>query len=150
VKRSNREGRSEREGSRWFFWRRARLAGGESHAPGAPEEPPSPRSAGLHDQGPGSTVTTVPSARPRRALARAVRRVSQPQPPAEPPAPPAREWNLWDLERRAREQAGTAPRDEEWSALFTNLRVFANADGVLPKEFDGLVRESFGRLIEAA
>ena len=27
---------------------------------------------------------------------------------------------------------------------------YANADGVLPKEFDDLVRESFGQLIEAA
>jgi hypothetical protein len=76
------------------------------------------------------------------------------QPPAQPPEPqpppPAREWNIWDLERRAREQAGNAARDEEWSALFTHLRVFANTDGTLPKEFDGLVRESFGELIEAA
>lgn len=91
--------------------------------------------------------------RSRRALARAARRVVPPLPPATPeppPVPPPREWNLWDLERRAREQAGNAPRDEEWSALFTHLRVFANADGVLPKEFDELVRESFGELIEAA
>ena len=66
------------------------------------------------------------------------------------PPPQPKEWNLWDLERRAREQAGNAPRDEEWSALFTHLRVFANADGRLPKEFDELVRESFGELIEAA
>jgi hypothetical protein len=95
---------------------------------------------------------SIPAPRARRSLARAGKRVVQPptQPPTAPPAPPAREWNLWDLERRAREQAGNAPRDEEWSALFTHLRVFANADGVLPKEFDGLVRESFGELIEAA
>jgi hypothetical protein len=69
-------------------------------------------------------------------------------PPAPPPTP--REWNLWDLERRAREQAGEAARDEEWSALFVHLREFANADGVLPMEFDGLVRESFAELIQAA
>ena len=95
------------------------------------EEPPPPE--------PG------PTARPRFLRPR------QPAPPpSPPPPPPAREWNLWDLERKAREQAGNAPRDEEWSALFTHLRVFANADGVLPKEFDGLVRESFGTLIEAA
>jgi hypothetical protein len=95
---------------------------------------------------------SIPAPRARRSLARAAKRVVQPpaQPPTAPPPPPAREWNLWDLERRAREQAGNAPRDEEWSALFTHLRVFANADGVLPKEFDGLVRESFGELIEAA
>jgi hypothetical protein len=95
---------------------------------------------------------SIPAPRPRRSLARAARRVAQPpaQPPAPPASPPAREWNLWDLERRAREEAGNAPRDEEWLALFTHLRVFANADGVLPKEFDELVRTSFGELIEAA
>jgi len=66
--------------------------------------------------------------------------------PVEPP--PAREWNVWDLERRAREQAGDAARDEEWAALFMHLRPFANADGVLPLQFDGLVRESFSELIQ--
>jgi hypothetical protein len=85
-----------------------------------------------------------PSPRPRFLRPR------QPAPAAPPPPPPAREWNLWDLERKAREQRGNTPRDEEWSALFTHLRVFANADGILPKEFDGLVREEFGTLIEAA
>lgn len=120
-----------------------------------------PRPAG--EEVPGTAVTTrpldlagleqppvsVPAPRPRRSLARAAKRVVQPPPPAPPPVPPAREWNLWDLERRAREQAGNAPHAEEWSALFTHLRVFANADGALPKEFDELVRESFGELIEA-
>jgi hypothetical protein len=71
-----------------------------------------------------------------------------PVPP--PPRPPAREWNLWDLERRAREQAGSEARDEEWSALFLQLRQFASAEGVLPTEFDDLVRESFAELIQAA
>ena len=46
--------------------------------------------------------------------------------------------------------AGERARDEEWSALFMHLRGFANADGVLPMEFDGLVRESFAELIQAA
>jgi len=83
-------------------------------------------------------------------------RVEPPPPPPPayrpPPAPkpPAREWNLWDLERRAREQAGDASRDEEWAALFMNLREFASAEGILPKEFDELVRESFAELIQAA
>jgi hypothetical protein len=131
----------------------------EERAPAEAEVIPQPEDA------PGPVVTkrpldlpgleqppSIPAPRARRSLARAAKRVDQPpaQPPTAPPPPPAREWNLWDLERRAREQAGNAPRDEEWSALFTHLRVFANADGVLPKEFDGLVRESFGELIEAA
>lgn len=96
------------------------------------EEPPAARSA--------------PPARPRFLRPRQ----PPPVPAGPPPAPPAREWNIWELERRARQQARSAARDEEWSALFTHLRVFANADGVLPKEFDELVRESFGTLIEAA
>jgi hypothetical protein len=66
------------------------------------------------------------------------------------PPPPVREWNIWDLERRAREHAGDATRDQEWAALFMHLRQFANADGILPTQFDGLVRESFSRLIQAA
>jgi hypothetical protein len=65
-------------------------------------------------------------------------------------SPPAREWNIWDLERRARQQAGDPLRDEKWAALFLHLRQFANADGVLPMQFDDLVRESFSELIQAA
>ena len=130
-------------------------------APAAVNEPP-PEPAE-----PGPAVTTRPldlpgleeptparepapsSSRPR-FLQRPARAAAPPVPPSPPPPPPAREWNIWDLERRAREQAGDGARDEEWSALFTHLRPFANADGVLPKEFDDLVRESFGQLIEAA
>jgi hypothetical protein len=36
------------------------------------------------------------------------------------------------------------------SYLFLHLRRFANADGVLPAEFDGLVRDAFGGLLEPA
>jgi outer membrane biosynthesis protein TonB len=62
-----------------------------------------------------------------------------------------RRWNLWDLERRARDEAQRDPlRYEEWSYLFVHLRQFATPDGSLPTEFDGLVRESFGDLLEHA
>jgi hypothetical protein len=135
-----------------------------------PQEEPVPAGVGAAEteaEPPGPAVTTRPldlpgleqpvaappasPPRARGALARAVQRVAPPPaPPSTPPPPQPREWNLWDLERRAREQAGNAPQDEEWSALFTHLRVFADVDGVLPKEFDELVRESFGQLIEAA
>ena len=103
---------------------------------------------GLEDPAPAQESAPAPS-RPR-FLQRPARATAPVVPPSPPPPPPAREWNLWDLERRAREQAGDALRDEEWSALFTHLRAFASTDGVLPKEFDDLVRESFGLLIEAA
>lgn len=73
-----------------------------------------------------------------------------PAPPPEPPRAPPREWNVWDLERSARQRAGKADRDEEWAALFLHLRPYANADGVLPTHFDDLVQESFSELIEAA
>ena len=62
-----------------------------------------------------------------------------------------RRWNLWDLERRARDEAQNDPlRYEEWSYLFVHLRQFATPDGSLPVEFDDLVRESFGELLEHA
>ena len=101
----------------------------------------------------------------------ALRPVPAPPPPARPaaqqPARPAaasgvidlrtrvtaqpRRWNLWDLERRARDEAQRDPiRYEEWSYLFVHLRQFASPDGSLPTEFDGLVRESFGDLLEHA
>lgn len=104
----------------------------------------------VEPQPPEQDLSTEATVRPRRTLARAAQRVTKPRPQPEPPAPPPREWNVWELERLAREQAGHADRAEEWPALFVHLRVFANADGVLPKEFDRLVRESFGQLIEAA
>jgi hypothetical protein len=93
-----------------------------------------------------------------------------PPPPLEPAAEPVRpaassdvvdlrmratiqprRWNLWDLERRARDELPRDPvRYEEWSYLFVHLRQFATPDGSLPTEFDGLVRESFGELLEHA
>jgi hypothetical protein len=56
---------------------------------------------------------------------------------------------LWDLERLAREETRDHPeRRDEWGYLFLHLRQFADANGALPEEFDGLVRESFGGLLE--
>jgi hypothetical protein len=55
---------------------------------------------------------------------------------------PAREWNLWELERAVRNSPDESQR-EEWNALLIHLREFANADGDLPVEFDGFVRDSF-------
>ena len=73
-------------------------------------------------------------------------------PPAPPPltnraAGPTREWNVWELQRAVREAPGDE-HHEEWSALLIHLREFANADGDLPAEFDGLVRESFGPVLD--
>jgi hypothetical protein len=63
------------------------------------------------------------------------------------PAVP-REWNVWDLERRLQAQPGGPVAGEELSYLLMYLRGYASPDGVLPVEFDALVRESFGDLVE--
>ena len=61
-----------------------------------------------------------------------------------------REWNLWELERAAREHAtGDIARDEERSYLLMYLREFAGPDGVLPVDFDGLVRDAFGDMLHS-
>jgi hypothetical protein len=84
---------------------------------------------------------------------------SEPEPEPEPaaavatlPLPvQAQEWNLWELERLTRERGGEDPaRDVEWGYLVVYLRDYARPDGTLPTEFDGLVRESFGELLEHA
>jgi len=59
-----------------------------------------------------------------------------------------RQWNVWELERLAREDTGSdAVRDEERTYLLMYLREYADAGGSLPVDFDGLVRDSFGDLV---
>jgi len=60
-----------------------------------------------------------------------------------------REWNVWDLDRLARDEARRSPeRADELSFLLVSLRRFAEPGGLLPIEFDALVRESFGGLLD--
>jgi hypothetical protein len=62
-----------------------------------------------------------------------------------------REWNLWELERVARDNAGDdIAKNEERAYLLMYLREFAGPDGGLPADFDGLVRDAFGDLLRAA
>jgi hypothetical protein len=152
---------------------------GTPAAPAEPEPEPAPEPAQSAPPEPAAAPTPEPARTasppepepppPRPPL----RPVPTPPPqPVEPPAPqPARpaarapgvidmrtrvtaqprRWNLWDLERRARDEAQRDPiRYEEWSYLFVHLRQFATPDGSLPTEFDELVRESFGELLEHA
>jgi hypothetical protein len=62
--------------------------------------------------------------------------------PARPERAPVR-WNIWSLERLAREH----PESEELPFLVLSLREFADSAGQLPADFDALVRESFGDLL---
>ena len=157
MKRGSKETEPKPRGaSRWLFWRRERLgeppARIEANPPAIESETVVAEIVVTEIALPGSVVLT--RGEPERAW------VDEPE-EAESAAPhatealvetpePAREWNIWELERRARAQAGDTARDQEWAALFMHLRQFANADGVLPKQFDGLVRESFSTLIQAA
>ncbi len=59
---------------------------------------------------------------------------------------PARRWNVWELEQALK--ALPAP-DEEREYLLIYLRDYADPDGLLPLEFDELVRESFAELLAA-
>jgi outer membrane biosynthesis protein TonB len=82
-----------------------------------------------------------------------------PEPEAQPEPEPApvtfigandgpKEWNLWELERAARDNAtDDLVRNEERSYLLMYLREFAGPDGILPTDFDGLVRDAFGDVL---
>jgi len=61
-----------------------------------------------------------------------------------------REWNLWDLERAAREHVSAdVAVEEERSYLLMYLRDFAGPDGVHSAVSDGLVRDAFGDVLHA-
>jgi hypothetical protein len=116
---------------------------------------------------PEPAVEPTPEPEPAPEPVRVLQPVPDPEPEPEPepaplaPAPAAgapvvpigvsavpRQWNLWDLERLSREASGgDAILDEERSFLLMYLREFAGADGELPVDFDGLVRDSFGELV---
>jgi hypothetical protein len=70
----------------------------------------------------------------------------EPKPEPEPPPPEPREWNVWEIEEALR--ARGEEQGEEVSYLLVYLREFASPDGSLPLDFDALVRESFGDLLE--
>jgi hypothetical protein len=55
-----------------------------------------------------------------------------------------RRWNIWELDRAARDSGRL---DEEREFLLLYLRDHAGPDGLLPIDFDALVRESFGDLL---
>ncbi|HEY8630953.1 MAG TPA: hypothetical protein VIL73_10520 [Gaiellaceae bacterium] len=84
----------------------------------------------------------------------------EPEPELEPESEPSRvvafiaandgprAWNLWELERAARDHAtDDVARNEERSYLLMYLREFAGPDGILPTDFDGLVRDAFGDVL---
>jgi hypothetical protein len=119
------------------------------HAEPEPETPPAPAApAPVEGRAELRPVPPQPVSEPEPA-----RQDSLPPGVVEFPSRPSqrREWNLWELERLAREEVRRDPaRRDEWAYLFLHLRRFASADGNLPSEFDPLVRETFGGLLESS
>jgi outer membrane biosynthesis protein TonB len=116
-----------------------------------PEPEPEP------EREPEREPAPAPSPKPSRIAA-----VPSPPPEPEPEPEPVparivafipahegpREWNLWELERAARDHAtDDVVRNEERSYLLMYLREFAGPDGILPTDFDGLVRDAFGDVL---
>ena len=151
----------------WLLSRRERelprdASPGARHVPGTePAEVDTPRPA----PAPALELTPEPEAEPEPvplAPSLGVRHVPDTE-SAEVDTPPAAErvvqlpartepceWNLWELERVARDAAGAdAVRDEERSFLLMYLREFADPDGMLSVTFDPLVRETFAEVLGA-
>jgi outer membrane biosynthesis protein TonB len=121
------------------------------------------------DAGPSPTVPAVrpePVRAPERPKIAAAPPPPEPEPEPDPEPEPEpepepavayfpldetpREWNLWELERLARENATEdVAKNEERAYLLMYLREFAGPDGDLPADFDGLVRDAFGDLLRA-
>lgn len=57
-------------------------------------------------------------------------------------------WNVNDLQRTVDSQSGaSAEQADEWKAYLFFLREHAASDGLLPRQFDGLVEDVFGSLL---
>lgn len=95
-------------------------------------------------------ITAAPPLPPEPEPESATEPVEEPAPAMAylPVSDSPREWNLWELERATRDHAGDdVARNEERSYLLMYLREFAGPDGVLPTDFDGLVRDAFGDVL---
>jgi hypothetical protein len=88
-----------------------------------------------------------PSPPPEPRVTRSPQLEREPEPEPELVAEAPREWNLWELERLARDHTtDDVATNEERAYLLIYLREFAGPDGSLPADFDGLVRDAFGDL----
>lgn len=112
----------------------------EAAAPEPPRPiPQRPRIAAVPPQPREPEAIPGPAPEPAAAVVPLTPRRSEP-----------REWNIWELERLVRAHSGSdVSRDEERSYLLMYLREFANPDGHLPADFDGVVRETFGDELDA-
>ena len=118
-----------------------------------PEPAPTPVPVHVAPEPEPPRLVSVPEPEPEPEPVRVPAIEPEPEPEPTPAAAVIRiggprQWNVWDLERVVREHAGGDPvADEERTFLLMYLRDFAGADGLLPADFDDLVRQSFGGLV---
>jgi outer membrane biosynthesis protein TonB len=111
-----------------------------------PEPPAPPRIVAVPPPEPEPVRTAEPEPQPDPGPVAEPTRVVAFTPANDGP----REWNLWELERAARDHAtDDVARNEERAYLLMYLREFAGPDGMLPTDFDGLVRDAFGDVLHA-
>jgi outer membrane biosynthesis protein TonB len=132
---------------------------------------PTPEPVVVRSQPQAAAAIEQPTPEPKRPRIVAVPRSEpEPEPEPEPVSEPAREpvvepsrvvafvpandgpreWNLWELERAARANTSDdVARNEERAYLLMYLREFAGPDGMLPRDFDGLVRDAFGDVLHS-
>jgi hypothetical protein len=120
-------------------------------ATGPPPVPEPPRPHPKAQPEPESVSVPEPEPEPEPEVEPEPEPEPDPEPEPEPEPEPSlsgapREWSVWELQRLIRDLPDDR-RQEEWAALVLSLRDFARADGMLPVEFDELVRESFGSLL---
>ncbi len=138
-------------------WARQMIARQERLAPEGEPLPP-PRTSVVVRPEPRLEARSEPKPEPKPRIVAVPPPPPEPEPEAEPepervvafiPANDGpREWNLWELERAARDHTSDdVARNEERSYLLMYLREFAGPDGVLPADFDGLVRDAFGDVL---
>lgn len=97
---------------------------------------------GLAPEGPDPSPSHEPM------VIRSQEPMRSPEPEPGEAAAAAHEWNLWELERVARDHTtGDVAKNEERAYLLIYLREFAGPDGTLPADFDGLVRDAFGDVL---
>ena len=95
---------------------------------------------------PAQALAPAPPPKPkrRRAQPRAPKREQR----AEASGSSFGGWSIWRLEELVAERGREFPeRLEEWRWHLLYLRFHADADGMLPRDFDGLVESAFAGLV---
>jgi hypothetical protein len=119
----------------------------EAAPTGAPEPQPVPVAA---EAEPLSEPAAPPAPAPAPEPAEPVPvPVYEPEPAPPPLAADGGEWNLHELERLVRDNAGEYPeRAEEWEIYLDSIRAYAGPDGQLPATLDWLIWDTFGDVLD--